>query len=246
MCDKPSRRDHGWQGWQSLPSPKIRRALGPWVDLSHRLSRSMPRQPFFPEPRFERFMQAPDKPLNVTRIDMIAHLGTHVDSPRHVYNDGPAFEDVPLDRLNGPGVIWPVSADNSGVIGPNELAPALALLDPGDILILNTGFHGTVGTEKYDSHPWLSLDGAQWLIDQRIKLVGVDTPTPDMPHARRPAGFDFPVHRLLLAHGVLIAEHLTNLNGLNSKKVEIVCNALNIHGSDGAPCRIIARECSNA
>lgn len=243
MCEMLARRDQGWIGWQTLPTPKACQAVGPWIDLSHRLSKSMPRQPFFPQPRFEHFMQAPDKPLNVTRLDMICHIGTHVDSPRHVYNDGPAFEEVPLERLHGPGLVWPVVADAEGLIGPRELAPLQTWLQAGDILLINTGYHQAAGTADYDRHPSLSLEGANWLIERQVKLVGIDTPTPDMPHNKRSAGFDFPIHRRLLAHGVLIAEHLTNLNSLNRKRVEVVCNALNIHGSDGAPCRILAREC---
>lgn len=242
MCECHLNRDRGWLGWIDLPPIQATASVGSWIDLSHPLSESMPRQPFFPQPTFRRFMASPDKPLNVTHIDMIAHIGTHVDSPRHVYNDGPAFEDVPLERLSGPGVIWPIKADDQGLIGPEQLHPSLSVLKPGDILLLNTGLHHVAGTANYDLHPSLSMSGAQWLIDHKIKLVGVDTPTPDLANHKREAGFDFPVHRLLLAHGVLIAEHLTNLDALNGKRVEILCNALNIKGSDGAPCRILARE----
>lgn len=242
MCESHIDRAHGWQGWLPLPEPVKLTTGGAWVDVSHPLSSDMPRQPFFPQPRFDLFMSAPDKPLNVTHIEMIAHIGTHVDSPRHVYNDGPAFEDVPLDRLNGAGLVWPIRADEDGLIGPKELETTLGLLQAGDILLLNTGLHHVAGTSDYDHHPSLSLAGAQWLIDHHVKLVGVDTPTPDLANHKREAGFDFPVHRLLLAHGVLIAEHLTNLDALNGKRVEIMCNALNIKGSDGAPCRILARE----
>lgn len=241
MCEFHGQRDSGWRGWLDLPVQTIVSARGPWVDLSHPLSNAMPRQPFFPHPRFDQFMATPDKPLNITQMEMIVHIGTHVDSPRHVYGDGPAFEDVPLDRLSGAGLVWPVQADQRGLIGPDELEPARQMLQPGDILLLNTGLHHVAGQPDYQRHPSLSVAGAQWLIDQRIKLVGVDTPTPDLPHHKREADFEFPIHRLLLAHGVLIAEHLTGLDALNNQRVEVVCNALNITESDGAPCRILAR-----
>ena len=241
MCECHGRRDHGWLGWLELPAQAMSQANGSWVDLSHPLSSTMPRQPFFPQPRFERFMATPEKPLNVTQMEMVVHIGTHVDSPRHVYSDGPAFEDVPIDRLSGTGLVWPVWADQNGLIGPDQLASAKQKLQPGDILLLNTGAHHVASKPEYQDHPSLSLAGAQWLIDQRVKLVGVDMPTPDLPHHKREADFDFPVHRLLLAHGVLIAEHLTGLDTLNKQRVEVMCNALNITESDGAPCRILAR-----
>lgn len=241
MCDCNAEPGSGWQGWPELPSPAALRASGPWIDLSHRLSADMPRQPFFPVPSFERFRSLPDFPLNITRIDMIAHLGTHVDSPRHSFNDGPAFEDVPLERLAGAGLVWRVEPGPDHEIGPAQLEPAAALLERGDILILNTGMHHLAHSEQYQDHPSLSLAGAQWIIDHGVKLLAVDTPTPDAAHRRRAPGFDFPVHRLLLAHGVLIAEHLTNLDRLSGRRVEVLCNALNIAGGDGAPARILAR-----
>lgn len=240
MCEK-CETDKGWLGWIDIPSPKSVAATGTWVDLSHPLSSDMPRQPFFPEPAFEKFMQAPEHPLNVTHIDMIAHIGTHVDSPRHVYNDGPAFEDIPLERLCGAGVVWRVTPDTQGLIGPDQLEGVLTLFEPGDMLLLNTGMHHVALEQSYADHPSLSMEGAQWLVDHQVKLVGVDMPTPDLAHHRRASGFDFPVHRLLLAHGVLIAEHLTNLDGVTNRKVEVMCSALNIIGGDGAPCRILAR-----
>lgn len=241
MCEGHQQRDQGWLGWIALPEQSVAPATGGWVDLSHPLSESMPRQPFFAQPCFDRFMSAPEHPLNVTHINMIAHIGTHVDSPRHVYNDGPAFEDIPLDRLNGAGLVWPVKADSDGRIGPTELEPALDSLHAGDILLLNTGMHHLCDKPAYQSHPHLTLEAARWLIDQKVKLIGVDMPTPDLAHHRRVVGFDFPVHRLLLAHGLLIAEHLTNLDCLNHQRVEVMCNAINIMGADGAPCRILAR-----
>ena len=60
-----------------------------------------------------------------------------------------------------------------------------------------------------------------------------------MPH--RPHGFDWPVHHVLLGHGVLIAEHLTNLRPLAGRRIEAMFLALAIEGSDGGPARVIAR-----
>ena len=241
MCESAPVQESGWQGWLPIPPAEPLHGTGPWIDLSHSLSPSMPRQPFFPVPVFERFMTLSEHPLNVTHMDVIAHLGTHVDSPRHCFEDAPAFEEVPLHRLCGAGLVWRVEVDSDMEIGPEQLEPAGELLRRGDILLLNTGLHHSAHHDAYQDHPSLSLAGAQWLIDHGVKLIGVDTPTPDAAHHRRPEGFKFPVHRRLLGHGVLIAEHLTNLDRLDGRRVEVLCNALNIAGADGAPCRIVAR-----
>lgn len=95
MCEKCETRGVGWRGWQPLPAVTLPPTAGPWLDLSHPVSLGMPRAHVFPPPRFEHFMELPNDPINVTRFEMIVHTGTHVDAPRHFYNDGPAFDEIP-------------------------------------------------------------------------------------------------------------------------------------------------------
>jgi hypothetical protein len=76
---------------------------------------------------------------------------------------------------------------------------------PGGILALDTGRHRLAGSEACD-HPALQLEC-----------------------------FDFLLHKHLLAHQVLIAEHVTDLETLRDKDVEIVCAAVNITSGDGDP-----------
>lgn len=262
MCDCDARPGRGWLGWdaglreacgdrsqQAAAQPAGSMAFAatqPWIDLSHSLHPDMPRVPFFPKPVFERVMSLPDKPINVTRMEMIVHTGTHVDSPRHFYDDGPAMDEVPLERLGGPGLVWPVRVERASEIGVAELEGSLALLRQGDILVLNTGSHHDVGTPAYEDHPWLSMEATRWIAARGVKMLAMDTPTPDCAVRHRKPDFDYPVHRYLMARGVLIAEHLTNLDSLNGRRVELVCTPLNIRGSDGAPARILARAATAA
>lgn len=243
MCDCGAPRGFGWKGWRALPASRPLQATGAWVDLSHPLTSEAPKVPFFPKPVFEKIRRLPEDLLNVTRMEMVVHIGTHVDSPYHFFLDAPALENVPLDRLGGPGIVWHADVGDAPLVELHHLDGLEARLRPGDILVLDTGWHPYVGTARYDDeHPALSLDVADWLIAHEVKMIALDVPTPDLPVARRPAGFDYPIHRRLLSHGVMIAEHLTNLAPLRGKAVEIMCGALNIVGGDGAPARIVARE----
>jgi kynurenine formamidase len=183
----------------------------------------------------------PADPFNVTELKMVVHAGTHVDCPRHYYLDGPAFEDVPLERLYGPGVLWHIPAGPEQVIGPADLELARPELREGDILALDTGWAARFGTESYDRHPSLSAEAAAWLVERNIKLLACDFATPDLVYHRRQPGFDWPVHHILLSRGILICEHLRADAALRGKRVEFMFNALNIVGSDGAPARARAR-----
>lgn len=230
-----------WRGWRELPTP-AHMGRGPWIELSHALRADLGRIAFFPRPRFERILSQPSDPLNVTEIQMVCHFGTHVDAPCHFIPDGPAFHEIPLDRLHGPGVVWRLDCEPYGVIEPVMLERATPALQPGDIVLLDTGWADHFGTERYDQNPSLSSAAAQWLVDRQVKLVGVDFATPDLAVNRRPAGFNWPVHHILLSQGVLIAEHLTNLHALAGCRIEAMFLALNVAGADGAPARVVARR----
>lgn len=98
-----------------------------------------------------------------------------------------------------------------------------------------------VNTPMYADHPSLAAAAAEWLLRQGIKMLGIDSSTSDLPAHRRPEGFSWPVHQLLLGHGILIAEHLTNLTPLAGLRVEVMLCALSIVDSDDAPVRALAR-----
>lgn len=231
-----------WQGWAA---PESRGGM--WTDLSHVLNEEVSRVAMFPAPSFGRFMSFPDDPLNVTEIRMVAHVGTHLDAPSHFIPDGPAIDQIPLGRLHGQGVVWPVRRRAGETIGPDDLDGASPPARPGDMVLLDTGWSRWFGTAAYDDHPWLSEAAASWLANRQVSLVGMDLPTPDLPVPRRPAqGFGWPVHKILLSRGVLIAEHLTGLASLSGQRVEIIIGALNVEGADGAPARILARPLPEA
>jgi len=228
-----------WQGWRSAAAAKD--ASG-WIELSHPLRADLARIAFLPPARFERIMSMPADPLNLTEIQMVCHFGTHVDAPCHFIPDGPSIDQLPLERLCGGGVVWRLACEPNGLIGPEMFEAARPELRPDDIVLLDTGWAAHFGTPHYDENPSLSEAAAAWLVAHKVKLVGVDFATPDLAVPRRPPGFDWPVHHILLSQGVLIAEHLTNLRGLAGSRIEAMFLALNIEGADGAPCRVVARR----
>ena len=242
MCES----DHataipGWRGWAPLEPAPPGPPTGPWVDLTHALTEDPPRLALFPPPALTRIAEMPADPFTVSRIDLVVHTGTHVDSPRHFVLDGPSMEEVPIERLLGRGVVLHVEVPRDGLIEPGDLERARPAVEPGDVVALHTGWERRLGTPDWDRHPSLSPEAARWLVERRVKLVALDVPTPELPLERRPARFDFPVHRTLLAHGVLIAESVANLGELAGSRAELVFGPLPIAGSDGAPARAFGR-----
>ena len=246
MCDSGlTPAAERWGGWPALPAREPGAPAGDWTDLTWPFSPTVPRLAAFPAPRVERIMTMPEQPLNVSELHTVVHIGTHVDSPRHFVIDGPAFEDIPLDRLLGRGVVWRIEKPPLGVIVPADLEQMRPRLEPGDILAIDTGAQARVGTDSYDQHPSLSVEATHWLLERQLKLLAVDVPTPELALSARPAAFDYPVHRLLLGSGVLIAEQVTNLGALAGSQDEFMFCPISIVGSDGAPARVLARRVSS-
>jgi arylformamidase len=174
----------------------------------------------FPPPRFSYFAQVPQKPLNVTHMETVVHMGTHVDAPRHFYADGPGMNEIPLERMMGEGVVIRLDRSVNEEISVDDLAAATPTIEHGDIVAIDTGWGARWDTAEWNQHPYLSLEAAQWLVDHKVKLVAVDTATPDLPFDLRTKDFSFPIHCLLLKEGVLISEQIANLHTLTARRVE--------------------------
>jgi len=70
-------------------------------------------------------------------------------------------------------------------------------------------------------------------------MVGVDTPSPEIPQRLRSPVYDFPIHHILLGNGVLIIEHL-RLGAAAGHRAQIMALPIKIQGCDGAPARVVA------
>lgn len=242
MCDTPETPTGAkWQGWSEVPASRSRKVNGDWVDLTYPLSEDVPRSAMFGPPQFPRITEIPTSIINTSRMEMVVHTGTHVDSPLHFCADGPGMDEVPIDRMMGQGVVLCIEADACYEITANDLANASPQIEPGDIVAITTNWGGRWGTKDWTSHPYISEEAAAWLMDKQVKMVAVDTINPDLPHDLRYEGFDFPVHRALLQRGILIAEQVANLEALAGNRVEFFFGALPILACDGAPARVLGR-----
>jgi kynurenine formamidase len=241
MCDACHLKNTRWKGWNDVPEPVFAASGGPWIDLSHRLTPELSAIPNYPQPSFDKWKKMPEYPSNITLMSMVVHHGTHLDAPYHFIADGPSFDQVPLNRLYGPGVVWSFDVGEYGLIDVTDLEKARPEVQPGDIVLFDTGWSKRVNDPSYTRHASLTPAAAEWLLEKRVKMIGVDFATPDLAPSNRPEGFYWPVHHILLPHGVLIAEHVNNLGVLSNRRIEAMFAGLSIIESDGGPVRALAR-----
>jgi arylformamidase len=181
-----------------------------------------------------------DPPVHVTRVSdglpmvsglsMSCHAGTHVDAPAHFLAEGAPVDRLPLDILIGPA--WVVHLAGQDGITAETLAAANIPVGTIRLLIRSDNSDQTVG----DFDPVfvaLAPDAANWLLAHGIRLMGIDGPSIEAYDA--PGD---PVHRELLAAGVIIVENLM-LAGVEPGAYELTCLPLLIAGCDGAPARVV-------
>ena len=211
------------------------------IDLSRVIYDGMPKIPVLPDVHVHRCLSLEKgHPLNVTEISLACHAGTHVDAPVHIIDNGKSIEEIPLEDFVGPGAIIPVKKRGGEEVTARDLEDSGVPVSRGDILMLFTGWDEKFESPDYNIHPYLSIDAAEWIVGKGVKLLGIDCITVDLPTPMRQKGFEYPVHRILLGNGVLIAENVANLGKVAGKKSRILALPLKVKGSDAGHARIIA------
>lgn len=200
-----------------------------WIDLSHPVHDGMPVYPGDDPTRLSPARQMAADGYNALRLETGMHAGTHLDAPLHLVPGGKFIDDYPLEAFTGTGCLLNVRDEPVIVMKP-EYESGI----PADsIVLLRTGWDRNYGTpDYYENHPVVDPELARHLVAKRVKILGVDAPSPD----RSP----FVVHKLLLGNGVLILENLTNLGQLPPDGFEIFAFPLKIR-AEGSLLRVAAR-----
>jgi kynurenine formamidase len=201
-----------------------------YVDLTHLFSNAMPVYPGDPVPELAQVADIGKDGYTDHQVKTTVHVGTHIDGPLHMVAGAKKLCDMAPDKFFGRGRI----IDVRGRVVIDEDVLSRASLEKDDVVLLLTGFSRKYDTpEYYESHPELAENFARSIIEAGIKIIGLDSPSPDRP--------PFPIHKLLLESEVLLIENLTNLEALiGENNFEIFALPIKLD-ADSAPARVIAR-----
>ena len=186
------------------------------ADLSHVIEDGMITYPGLPVPQIKpesvsslgRASYAPGVEFRIGEVTLCGNTGTYLDSPAHRYADADDLSELPLGKLAElDGVRVDVTGSGQRQIGRAELLPYDC---HGRAVLIQTGWDRHWGTGEYfRNHPFLTADAATYLAGTGAVLVGIDSLNIDDT-----GDPERPVHSLLLAAGIPVCEHLTNLAAL--------------------------------
>ena len=188
------------------------------IDLSHSIEHGMITYKGLPAPIICDYLSredskknyAPGTEFQIGKIELVTNTGTYLDCPFHRYADGNDLSQINLEKLAELDAIL-IDAENHQSIGINFFEGKNL---SGKAVIVHTGWSKHWRTDAYfENHPFLTVEAADYLVAQKVKLVGIDSHNIDDTRTN-----SRPVHTVLLRNEILIVEHMTNLNLLKEKK----------------------------
>jgi arylformamidase len=204
-------------------------------DITLPISDHLPVWPGDPAIKIERISSMEDgDAVNVTKLDMSAHVGTHVDAPYHFLGGShPTAEQLNLKKLIGRVVVIHIP-DNVSLITAEVLRQTDIPSRCRRILFRtrNSALWENQKNRFQSGFVAISADGAEWLVDKDIVLVGVDY------LSVAPFADTIRTHKILLQAGIVIVEGL-DLSQVQQGRYTLYCLPLKIVGSDGAPARVV-------
>jgi len=195
----------------------------------------------------------------VEEIRAITHTGTHVDAPYHYHPSSEGrpsrtIDEVPLEWCFAPGVVLDMRHKAAGdFITVDDLQAALARIEyrlqPRDIVLIRTDADKRIGSPDYFAQPGLGREGTLWLVEQGVKVIGIDAYTLDRPFASMVADYQrtgdgryiWPAHFAGITREYCQIEKLANLDALpRPHGFYVSCLPIKIHRASAAWCRAVA------
>jgi kynurenine formamidase len=175
------------------------------------------------------------------------HIGTHMDSLRHMRQDAPGPEGIPLEYCFGDGVCLDFRHLPKGAgVTVNDVQAALGKikykLKPLDIVLIHSGAGAIQDKDTYlTDHIGMTGEATRWLIDQGIKMMGIDAVTFDPPvWAMFERKQFWEAHRVMLDCEYYHLENLSNLDRLPPHGFKLSVFPVKWVNTTAAPVRAVA------
>lgn len=202
-------------------------------DISQTLQGSLPVWPG--DTPFELVRQwaiGRDSPVNVSRITLSSHSGSHADAPLHYDRAGAATDETDVGRYLGPCVL--IDARHAqGLILPTDIEADL----PGSATRVLFRTYESFPKNEWDSgFTAVSPETIHLLADRGAVLIGIDGPSLDPETSKT-----MDAHMAVCERGLSILEGLV-LDDVPPGEYELIAVPLKIAGGDASPVRALLRE----
>ena len=176
-----------------------------------------------------------------SEMDLMSHLGTHVESPYHYKDQWPDILQLPVTNFVGRGVLLRLDdiAARAWIRAADLDKSDRGRVREGDVVLLTSPYH----SEPFifnadDQRPNLGEDAAKWLAAKRVKALGWG----DGVAIENDIDAGKILHEILMPQKVTFIEVMQNLDQLQDDIFLITFLPLPIAGLDSCPVRVVAIE----
>lgn len=191
-------------------------------------------------------------------IRMGVHATTHIDAPWHYSPTvnglkAKTIDEVPLEWLYGDGIVLDMTSKRdfeeiTVADIESDLRRSRSKIKPGNIVLIKTGRDILTGSDFVNKGTGMSRAATEWLIDQGVKVMGIDQWGFDLPLAymskkakqTNDPDLFWQAHLVGQHREYLHMEQLTNLGALPSSGFKVAVFPLKIKGASAAPARVVA------
>ncbi len=208
------------------------------VDLTALLNEQIPCYPTDPPFAKSWHVDFGEHGFCVSKLQMGAHAGTHVDAPLHFLGQGsPGIVDIPIQNTMGEAIAIQSLINLGEDLSVADLEGADIF--PGDIVLFRTGWDKRAGSPAFFEGEWPGLQPAlvEELIGRGVKAVGGDIASADSPAAIAAGA---PAHKLAGRAGLPIFEGLVNLDQVAGHRFFFIGLPLKLEGGEASPIRAVA------
>ncbi|MGL4875354.1 MAG: cyclase family protein [Clostridium sp.] len=205
-------------------------------DITHTIENNMTAYCKEEEVKIKSLWSVENEGYNVTELKINTHSGTHIDMPKHLFQNGEDLEWFTADKFIGKAFMLDCRKEKE--ITKSFIEKNIKDIKTYRYLLFKTGAEGLWGNEAYlKEYITFTKDAVDFLGNlENLYGVGIDAISIDGVENE-----ELENHKGILVKGKIIIENLCNLDELEGE-FEIIIAPLKIKGGDGAPARILLRK----
>ncbi len=206
-----------------------------YVDVSLTIEDGMIHYPKDPEVIIKQFSSIKNgDTANNTHLSFGTHTGTHIDAPRHFYEDGIGIDKIKLEIFIGECLVIEVPEKYEAI---TEDFLKMQNINKSSRILFKTKNSKIISRDKkfHEDYVYVASDAAKYMVEKGVILVGVDYLSVEG------FGKGHETHRTLLGAGIVIIEGLY-LEQVEPGSYKLTAFPIKIKDSDGAPARVILEK----
>lgn len=146
----------------------------------------------------------------IDQIKMVNISGTYIDAPYHRFEDGYKIGDIPLEKLFNLDTFVIHMSEERHYFDVEDLEFLEGKNLEGSAVLLHSGHDKKFMTSEYEVDvPYLTTEGAQWLMERKVAVIGIDSQLiDDYVHSKEKGN---PVHDIILENLSVICEDMQSI-----------------------------------